>query len=209
MVISIGFVPVNAVNFGIDESATMTRSLSFIIAFWMSYAVAEAEENGLDPFIGSVPLEIYSVMKEKECSPIPRFHERDIRLPPFVVQRHLGLVAFVCRNDNVAKSGKFRLFVGNIWRKTKSGFGFAPLDECSGEIAFQRMPGGLSIIKHVGGPLQKYNRWGDTGKGLHPKVNDSPKPSWIIKELSNGGVGNGFFCLNGEWHHLTYSEGRD
>ena len=163
-----------------------------------------------DRFIGNVPLEIYQLMKKKQCSPIEGFYDRIIISPSFIYVDKLldgNIIFFVCQIDNSMVDRKYKMV---IIREDYSNnkIMFLDFENCPNEIYFEHIPGGLSIIRNPDISSFDYNRWMDTRKNIWRGKNKlnidiGDNPSWIINERAEG-VGYGFFCVDNEWYHVSY-----
>jgi len=171
--------------------------------------VAKSEEMGVQ-FTGNVPKEIARLMLEKDCSPIEKFYDRDVRLPPFVYHDSLfdgeTAIIFACEIDNSDTDDKFQIVL--IRKKySDNGLVYSDFADCSSEIKFRHMPGGLTISSMTS-PLEfDYNFWENTKSYIW----DQAKPkdaingvSWMIEERQRGGVGYGLFCFRGDWYNISF-----
>ena len=188
----------------------MVRTVVLFLVMFFSHFHGEAFGAPRDSFVGSVPLEIYKLMKNKHCSPIRGFYDRHIFSPPFAYANGLpggDAVFFVCQVDNPTVEEKYKMVIMKKQR-LKRKITYSDFEECPSEIYFEHMPGGLSIVRKPDIPPLPYNPWKDTIRDVWKKnerldVDGGDSPSWIIDERAEG-VGYGFFCTGNEWYHVAY-----
>ena len=182
---------------------------SFLVLLQLCYGCV-ASDKVSEEYIGSVPREVTRLMKEKECSPIEGFYDRDINLPAFVYNGRLfdgdEAIIFVCEINEPVADDRYKIV---LIKKSYSDHGVVYSDyaECESEIYFRNMPGGLSL-RQIRGPLKlDYNLWEHTKnytwdqKLPHPDIIE--RVSWLIEERYEG-TGYGFFCAEGNWYNVAY-----
>lgn len=188
----------------------MVRTVIMTLLLFFFHFHSEAFGEPGDSLIGNAPLEIYQLMKEKQCSPIKGFYDRSILFPPFAYVTGLpggSMIFFVCQIDNPTADEKYKMVIGRMSYK-KGKIALSDFEKCPSEIYFEYMPGGLSIFRNPDISSIDYNRWEDTRKHVWKKnerlgFDGGDNPSWIIDDRAEG-VGHGFFCAGGEWYYVSY-----
>ena len=190
---------------GTCKAAWMIRRFTIVLVYSACLCGNDVVGSEREAFIGSVPLTIHGLMKERGCFPIPEFYAREVYRPPFVVNHSISLTAFVCQIGIPKDDYQYKLVVGHS-RRVANGMEFRPLKECPSEILFRGMPGGLAISVHSRRSSQNYNLMDDAKKESHPKQGVSLKSSWSIDLHANPNreAEHGYFCRGGQWHHVPY-----
>lgn len=166
-----------------------------------------------DQFTGAVPVDLYSVMVEHKCSPIPGFYRNGANAPPFVFTRDFesgrDIVIVTCWSDSSDESDKQQYKI-IVMREVFSarGIEYLDYDNCPSEILLDDFFGGLGIASIVMQSGNAYNLWEDSRSSKWTERIDDPlgvagKTIPVIEVIKNG-MGIGLFCADGHWYNITF-----